>query len=65
MGTYLVTPKVNAGSLKSGMSVLIETYQSKKPTQTDIIKAFMGQKGLNLSSALQSPNNFTISEVKK
>ena len=65
MGTYLVTSKVNAGSLKSGMSVLIETYQSKKPTQNDIIKAFGEQKGIKGTTALHSPNNFTVTEVKK
>lgn len=65
MGTYLVTSKVNAGNLKQGMSVLIETYQSIKPTQNDIIKAFMEQKGVPMSSALHSNNNFTITEVKK
>lgn len=64
MGTYLITSKVNAGSLKSGMSVLIETYQTRKPTQTEIIKAFQEQKGIN-NTALHSSNNFTVTEVKK
>ena len=56
---------MTSGSLKSGMSVLIETYQSNKPTQNDIIKAFGEQKGIKGTTALHSPNNFTITEVKK
>lgn len=44
MGTYLVTSKVNAGNLKQGMSVLIETYQSIKPTQNDISRLLWNKK---------------------
>lgn len=44
MATYLVTSKVNGGSVQKGMSVLIETYQSNKPTLNDVIKAFKEQK---------------------
>lgn len=65
MATYLVTSKINAGKLQKGMSVLIETYQSTKPTQNDIIKAFEVQKGISGTTATHSPNNFTVVEVKK
>lgn len=65
MGTYLVTSTVNSGKLQKGMSVLIETYQSNKPKQADIIKAFAEQKGVSGTTATHSPNNFTITEVKK
>ena len=63
MGQYLVTSKINAGSLKSGMSVLIETYQSNKPTQNDIIKAFGEQKGIKGTTALHSPNTVSYTHL--
>ena len=65
MATYLVTSKVNGGSVQKGMSVLIETYQSNKPTLNDVIKAFKEQKGVSGNTLLHNLNNFTITEVKK
>lgn len=65
MATYLVTSKINAGYIQQGMSVLIETYQSNKPTVNDVIKAFKEQKNISGTTALHNLNNFTITVVKK
>ena len=63
MGTYLVTSKVNCGNLKEGMSVIIETFQRCKPTQSEIIKAFR-EKGCT-GSGVNNTNNYTVTEIKK
>lgn len=65
MATYLVTCKINAGSLQKGMSVLVETYQSTKITVNDVVKAFDTQKGVKGNTGLHNLNNFDITEVKK
>lgn len=61
---YLATVKVNTGTLKSGMSVIIEKPFKKTPDFSEVRKAFLEQKGERIGYGVQSPNDYTITEIK-